>query len=162
MPCILLSRPRGGYPKAKYLHSVLTARILPCYVPWIESSPGESQDLIPTRSGLASFQLIQIPSAHGEIALILIHTVPETEHLLATHSGGLVRGRLHGRGFLLLLDGGGGPAAEPAAEGMADRGSDCYAAVFCRQYVYEDEERVKGRTRRWKPSDRRVRGFGCP
>lgn len=89
-----------------------------------------------------TYQLIKIPSADGQITLVLIHAAAEVAHVRST-SGVLDRRAvraalpqavvhglgLRGRSSGLRLGRGAGAAAEEAADGVADGGADCDTAV---------------------------------
>lgn len=88
---------------------------------------------------LTRLQLIQIPPANRQAALVLIHALAKIAHVRVTDLGRLVglvervlavlglRDRLGGFGG---RGGGGGAAAEEAADGVADGGAYCDAAVY--------------------------------
>ena len=92
--------------------------------------------LVLTSSLLASLQLIQVPSANRQATLVLVHAGAE----LLDVSRARAR-RLHLCGALVLLcefgvlgrslgGCGGRAAAEEAADGVADGGSDCDTTVL--------------------------------
>lgn len=93
----------------------------------------ESTTLILTSCLLTSLKLIQIPSTNRQIAPIFIHAPSEVLDICCTDSrlvscvGGLMLlgevGRLGCR-----FSGRGGTTAEKSADGMPDRGTDCYTA----------------------------------
>jgi len=83
--------------------------------------------LVRARCTLARLQLIQVPAADGQVTLVLVHAAAEAGHLLAAHGRRLVLRRLHR--FRLLLLGRCRRPAEPSADGVADAGSDGYAAA---------------------------------
>jgi hypothetical protein len=98
-----------------------------------------SPHLVLTSGLLTSLQLIQIPPANRQIALVLVHALAEIADVLGADLGRVVVG-VHGvlavgglRDGLAGLGGGsgrGGPAAEEAADGVADGGADCDTAVI--------------------------------
>lgn len=91
--------------------------------------------LILLRGRLTRLQLIQIPPTNRQIALVLIHARLEAADLALADLGRLV-GLVHRVLAVLRLGDGlvgrglrsGGAAAEPAADGVPDGGSDCDAA----------------------------------
>jgi hypothetical protein len=106
--------------------------------------------LVLPRRSLASLQLIQVPATDVHIALILRHAVGVLLNVHRAGSRGLLVGsravvevgvhsatRLDvGFGGLLVLSlllgsGLGGAAAEEAADGVADGGTDCDTARSC-------------------------------
>jgi hypothetical protein len=90
--------------------------------------------------GLACLELVQVPAADGQAALVLVHALAEVVDVARTCAG-----RLHLCRVLVLLcefgvlgrgvGGGGGAAAEPAADCVADRGSDGDTAEMGLVYV---------------------------
>lgn len=103
--------------------------------------PSSSLHLILRSRLLTRLQLIQIPPTNRQTPLVLIHARPEVVDVVGAHAlRGLGVGHRralvhavvlggHWSGFLLLLGGSTATAAEPAADGVADRGTDCYTAV---------------------------------
>lgn len=91
--------------------------------------------LVLASRSLASLQLIQIPAADGQVALVLVHAGAEVADVLRADRRRLVL-RVHRHGAVVRLSHGlvgrrGGrarAAAEPAAHGVADRGADCDTA----------------------------------
>lgn len=81
--------------------------------------------LVLASRGLASLQLIHIPSTNSQAALVLIHALSEVADLCLASSALILSACLlvllceFGRGWL-LLSGSGGAAREETADGMAD------------------------------------------
>lgn len=139
------------------------------------NNPQTHSTLILPRSRLARLELIQVPPADGKASLVLVHALAEVidvgradaalgrgVDLLVLLGEVVVLGRgLGGRG--------GGAAGEPAADGVADRGADCYTAVtVLALHVASTKvlmpatemKRICGLTRRCWPSGRTARGPG--
>lgn len=91
--------------------------------------------LVLSRGRLARLELVQVPSADGQAALVLVHALAEVIDVSRTRA----RRLLHlCRGLVLLgevgvlgrgFGGRGRAAAEPAADGVADGGADCDTAA---------------------------------
>jgi len=90
--------------------------------------------LVLARRRLTRLQLIQIPPAHREVPLVLIHALPEVadvrlarlRRLKVLVDGVLATlGLREGLGGLGRGGRGGGAAAEETADGVADGGADC-------------------------------------
>ena len=95
--------------------------------------------LVLAGGSLARLELVKVPAADGQVALVLVHAAPEVADVLCAHAGSLVLG-VHG-GLAVLGLGErligrrscAGSAAEPAADGVADGGTDsdtagCYVS----------------------------------
>ena len=90
--------------------------------------------LVLAGSGLARLELVKVPAADGQVAMVLVHAAPEVADVLCAHAGSLVLG-VHG-GLAVLGLGErlvsrrscAGSSAEPAADGVADRGTDSNTA----------------------------------
>jgi hypothetical protein len=94
--------------------------------------------LILTSRRLTRLKLVQVPSTDSQASLVVVHALAELVdvvracagalHLRDGAVGGLVLcgelGGCGGRGFGRR----GAAATEPAADSVADRGSDCYTA----------------------------------
>ena len=96
--------------------------------------------LILARGLLACLQLVQVPAADGQVAVVLRHAGVEVLDVTSAHTGGLGCLRLLvllcevgvlGRG----LGGRRAAAAEEAADGVADGGSDSDTAVVALAFV---------------------------
>jgi hypothetical protein len=95
-----------------------------------------SSPLVLAGGSLARLELVKVPAADGEVALVLVHAAPEVGDVLCANAGGLVLG-VHGGLAVLVLgerlvdrrSGCAGAAAEPTANGVADGGTDCDTAV---------------------------------
>jgi hypothetical protein len=92
--------------------------------------------LVRGRRLLARLQLVQVPPADGQVALVLRHAVVEALDVASAGAGRLLA-LLH---LLVLLRevgvlgrglGGRGAATEEAADGVADGGADCDTAGGC-------------------------------
>ena len=86
--------------------------------------------LVLAGSGLARLELVKVPTADGQVALVLVHAAPEVGDVLRAHAGSLVLG-VHGGLAVLGLGerlvgrrSGAGATAEPAADGVTDGGTD--------------------------------------
>jgi len=112
----------------------MIAKITPLPMPyagwpcWSRDPPGYAS-LVLARRLLACFQLIQVPSADSQAALILIHALAERADLALArarrHVCSIAIGLLSRCGLLCWrFSGGGGPAAEEASHGVADGRSD--------------------------------------
>jgi hypothetical protein len=95
-----------------------------------------SSPLVLAGSSLARLELVKVPAADGEVALVLVHAAPEVGDVLSANAGGLVLGVHHGLAVLVLgqrlvgrRSGCAGAAAEPTANGVADGRTDCDTAV---------------------------------
>lgn len=93
--------------------------------------PLQDPPLVLARRLLARLQLIQIPPADGQRALVLVHAPPEVANVGGAGAGAVVllRRVVVGRHARLLGVGGrrrlgGAAAAEEAADGVADGGAD--------------------------------------
>lgn len=96
--------------------------------------------LVLAGSGLARLELVKVPAADGQVALVLVHAAPEVADVLCAHAGSLVLGVHHGLAVLGLgkrlvgrRSGCAGAAAEPATDGVTDGGTDsdtagCYVS----------------------------------
>jgi hypothetical protein len=100
----------------------------PHYIPSINRRP-----LVRGGRLLARLQLVQVPPADGQVALVLCHAVVEALDVASAGAGRLLA-LLH---LLVLLRevgvlgrslGGCGATAEEAAKGVADGGADCDTA----------------------------------
>ena len=86
--------------------------------------------LVLAGSGLARLELVKVPTADGQVALVLVHTAPEVADVLCAHAGSLVLG-VHG-GLAVLGLGErlvgrrscAGAAAEPATDGVTNGRTD--------------------------------------
>jgi len=95
-----------------------------------------SSPLVLAGSSLARLELVKVPAADGEVALVLVHAAPEVGDVLCAHARGLVL-RVHGGLAVLVLgerlvdrrSGCAGAAAEPTTNGVADGRTDCDTAV---------------------------------
>lgn len=91
--------------------------------------------LVLAGSGLARLELVKVPTADGQVALVLVHAAPEVADVLCANTGSLVL-RVHGGLAVLGLgkrlvgrrSGCAGSAAEPAADGVTDGGADSNTA----------------------------------
>jgi hypothetical protein len=96
--------------------------------------------LILASRGLASLELIQVPSTDGQATLVLVHALAEVVDVRRTCAS-----RLHLCGVLVLLcefrvlgrgfGGCGRAATEPAADCVTNRGSDGDTAVVMLVYA---------------------------
>ena len=90
-------------------------------------------DLVWAGGGLASLELIEVPSANGQRALVLVHALPEVADIGLAGAGCLVAGVLVsvgiGGGLGCCLGGCGGTTTEEASDGVADGRADCYTTV---------------------------------
>lgn len=103
------------------------------YSPLMSSCP----PLVLAGSLLAGLELVKVPSADVQRALVLVHALAEVVDvrgtcalLLALVAAGVVCALLEGRGLRL----GGrraGATTEEATDGVADRGTDCNTAGEC-------------------------------
>jgi hypothetical protein len=108
--------------------------------------------LVPRSSSLTSLQLLHVPATNTHIPLILIHAVGERLDIVGTRTGrsvgrGLsvsvvqivvwlgvgIDGLLLGLRLIVGLRG--RPAAEHAADGVADGGTYCHTAVVGRHLL---------------------------
>jgi hypothetical protein len=95
-----------------------------------------SSPLVLAGSSLARLELVKVPAADGEVALVLVHAAPEVGDVLCANAGGLVLG-VHGGLAVLVLgerlvgrrSGCAGAAAEPTTNGVANGGTDCDTTV---------------------------------
>jgi hypothetical protein len=83
---------------------------------------------------MGSYQLLQVPRASLHVALVLIQALCELLRvdLAAPRSPVALLSRTLRQGHLGLLGlrwGSGGAATEETADGVADRGTDCYTTV---------------------------------
>lgn len=95
------------------------------------------QLLVLTSRSLASLELIQVPPTDSQTTLVLIHTPAEARNILRARPGLRLRACVDlvlalklgalGRGLGRRA----AAAAEPAADGMTDRGSDGDTAGEC-------------------------------
>jgi hypothetical protein len=87
--------------------------------------------LVLASSSLARFELVKVPAANSQVALVLVHAAPEVGNILCANAGSLEVG-VHGGLAVLVLrkrlvdrrSSRAGSAAEPATDGVADRGTD--------------------------------------
>jgi len=122
----MLSSKMQFFAKWKFL-SCINPRLL-----IEEDAPFQHSNLplVLAGSGLARLELVKVPAANGQVALVLVHAAPEVADILCANAGSLVLG-VHG-GLAVLGLGErlvgrrscAGPAAEPAADGVADGGTD--------------------------------------
>lgn len=100
-----------------------------------------SKYLVSRSSSLATLELLQVPSTNLHVATVLIETLCEVLGWLLTAAGavlGVVGLLLTGLLILIVLLGinlfllgwsCGGATTEPATDGVADGGTDCYTTV---------------------------------
>jgi hypothetical protein len=93
--------------------------------------------LVLARSLLARLQLIQVPPTNRQAPLVIIHALAKLIHIVRARTALLARhvdlAVLLGEVGVLRRVGGGfgrGAAAEPAADCVADRGTDCDTAAI--------------------------------
>lgn len=87
--------------------------------------------LVLAGGSLARLELVKVPAADGQVALVLVHAAPEVADILCANAGSLVLG-VHGGLAVLGLgerlvgrrSGCAGSAAEPTADGVTDGGTD--------------------------------------
>lgn len=112
--------------------SPCSTRTCPCHLfhSLSSSSCHDRYDpLVLASRGLASLELVKIPTTDSQTTLVLIHALAEALDVVCAraglrHLGGSLVGRLVlSREFRILgrgISGGGGAAAEPAADCVAD------------------------------------------
>jgi hypothetical protein len=98
--------------------------------------------LVLARRLLARLELVQVPSADGQAALVVVHALAEVVDVGSARAGRGHLGSLRHLGCVLVglgelgvlgrgVRGGRRAAAEPAADGVANRRTDCDTAVRC-------------------------------
>lgn len=132
--------------------------------------PSDVAHLVLASSSLASLELVKVPAADGQVALVLVHAAAEVGDVLRAHGGRLVL-RVHGDLAVLrlrygLVGGRGGRAgstAEPATDGVADRRADCDTAGRVSVRIAYEYSAMMGDvlTQQCWPSGRRDRYHRC-